>query len=70
MIPIKQDCEANARRMLHGKFSSWAGSFNDYDYYLCDGKLWSIHRNGHVFRCDDEEEKQEIMGVLRRKRAQ
>ncbi len=63
MIKIKQECQANATRMLevHGQM---LGHFNDTRYFLFDGKAWLSHVNGQVARSDDDEETEDIRRTL------
>jgi hypothetical protein len=69
MTEIKPECQANAAGMLSDRFSKLVGYFNDCAYFIVDGTLFSHHANGAIHRCDDHEEQEEIISILRERRA-
>jgi hypothetical protein len=64
VIPIKPECRMNAICVLNNLPAMYIGSYNDLDYYILDGKAWSVHKNGMVERSDDDEETRDIVTLL------
>lgn len=70
MTKIHNDCRLNAIGMLKSRPEFLIGEY-DFGrgdigrYYIVDGQLWAGFTNGTVFRCDDHEEQEVTLRILK-----
>lgn len=74
MIELGRDNAVSARGMLLGKFSNPLGKVVKRvihtHYYMVDGKVWAWDDDGKISRCDDLDEREELLAMIRKEAVQ